>query len=740
MNDNNDATTRPSLLSHNYIRPQGERLLSSNNTVVADATTVAANNNNFSLLTTYQVFQQCSSWHPKYTDKPHPLISMLEWGKKKQPRGWARWHDAHLRDNRTKRDVKGQLTAEQNALLINMKKETDNYGNLTERAKNGAKKNTGINAMLQHAFAVGKSKVEKCISKFNERDGKVERKKRSDAGKTLTNSKKKRDQVVTPNNYFKKLKRKHHPGEVFTDAELNAAYANLSEADRLICAQGADGLKDQLNCIEGEVQRVMQHTNGCISWRRLAEQIAGGAKNVQPIGHHALARWVMGTEGFRYTETQTLPQCTTERTKRIRVKWAVAFHIFWEGARMVAQKVQVLYTNIDEKWFYSLVIRRHNKVVPFFGCAPVYHRIHHKNNTDKLLVICVVGFAPTNNDMRSGGIGYKILMTRCGGMVQAKKDSYMRVYNDDGTYSYPRIAENRLRTKGEDYFENWEICGSRSEKGGEKKFNLSKWVREEYTPALHSLAQKIEEETGKRVVIRDGWDNATPHVEMGLQTEIKERNDERGWLWKVQPPNSPLTNSCDAGLFPSLAKIVTAMQGLNNRGLYLSTEKLWELLQKGWDQYPVEKIARLFIHQTQIAAAILECNGGDDFVKQRNGLSYGVRKVTQPLMEDDENYTPNLATMEAPVRKVIGVKVCEVIEGVDVDKMKKLKYAVPNVDEYDISKYLDFDELQIIAGDFDDTDYDNFTDEQKERYNKFGKAFEDMSAIEYPTNTNYEQE
>ena len=288
----------------------------------------------------------------------------------------------------------------------------------------------------------------------------MERKNRSDAGKTLTNLKKKRDQVVTPQNYFKKFKRKHHPGEVFSDAELNAAYANLSEAHRLICAQGADGLKVQLDNIEGEVQRVMQHTNGCISWRRLAEQIAGGAKNVQPIGHHALARWVMGTEGFRYTETQTLPQCTTEQTK-----------------------------SCDQRW-----------------------------------------------------------MGQC----------------------------NTAR--------------------------------------------------------------------------------------------------------------------------------------------------------------------GDHLVKERNGLSYGVRKVTQPLMEDDENYTPNLATMEAPVRKVIGVKVCEVIEGVDADKMKKLKYALPNVDDYDISKYLDFDELQIIAGDFDDTDYNNFTDEQKERYNQFGKAFEDMSAIEYPTKTNNEQQ
>ena len=76
----------------------------------------------------------------------------------------------------------------------------------------------------------------------------------------------------------------------------------------------------------------------------------------------------------------------------------------------------------------------------------------------------------------------------------------------------------------------------------------------------------------------------------------------------------------------------------------------------------------------------------------------------------------------------------ELIDGANVDSMKKLKYDLPNVDEYGIGEYLSFDELQIIAGDFGDTDYDNFTDEQKERYNKFGKAFEDMIATEYPDN------
>lgn len=72
---------------------------------------------------------------------------------------------------------------------------------------------------------------------------------------------------------------------------------------------------------------------------------------------------------------------------------------------------------------------------------------------------------------------------------------------------------------------------------------------------------------------------------------------------------------------------------------------------------------------------------------------------------------------------MFGVKVVEVIDGVDVDKVKQLKYPLP--------QYLDLDWLQIIVGDFGDTDYDNLL-KQKESNGKAGEAFRVLSAIEYP--------
>ena len=65
---------------------------------------------------------------------------------------------------------------------------------------------------------------------------------------------------------------------------------------------------------------------------------------------------------------------------------------------MIQTKVQVLLMHMDKKWFFSIVLRKFNKCVPELGCSPVWSRIHHKSSVEKVLVICVVGFLPTENN------------------------------------------------------------------------------------------------------------------------------------------------------------------------------------------------------------------------------------------------------------------------------------------------------------------------------------------------------
>ena len=158
----------------------------------------------------------------------------------------------------------------------------------------------------------------------------------------------------------------------------------------------------------------------------------------------------------------------------------------------------------------------------------------------------------------------------------------------------------------------------------------------------------------------------------------------------MQPANTPLSNVMDAAIFPALAKVGTALQGIMNGGRYLQCEKIWEVLEKAWNEYPEDKIARAFVHHAQVAAAMFEYNGGDDFVKERNGLSFGVRKVCRPYYGDNdtgEEDSLDLSSL-APrqLADVKGVVVEEIFDGVDIDNaaVKKLKYDLPDMQQYNI--------------------------------------------------------
>ena len=66
------------------------------------------------------------------------------------------------------------------------------------------------------------------------------------------------------------------------------------------CVHGADQLKGIMANIDGEMKRVMGQTNGNVSWARLAELVAGGENQIQPVSYRALRKEVMSRDDFRY--------------------------------------------------------------------------------------------------------------------------------------------------------------------------------------------------------------------------------------------------------------------------------------------------------------------------------------------------------------------------------------------------------------------------------------------------------
>ena len=108
----------------------------------------------------------------------------------------------------------------------------------------------------------------------------------------------------------------------------------------------------------------------------------------------------------------------------------------------------------------------------------------------KVFGIATSGFLPVDNDIEKGGRAVKVRMDRAGRMVAAKEDSYKRVYADDSKlYTYPKTAENKLRVKGQLYFQNMEITGSKEGTEKEPKMALLPYHRDILFPRLEEMAR-----------------------------------------------------------------------------------------------------------------------------------------------------------------------------------------------------------------------------------------------------------
>ena len=115
---------------------------------------------------------------------------------------------------------------------------------------------------------------------------------------------------------------------------------------------------------------------------------------------------------------------------------------------------------MDEKWFHVIRTRKNNKVLTSIGLEPAEYYAQHKSYIGKCMYVVVTAFAPHDNDFTKGGIVIPVACVRVGKEVEAKKDSFKRVYREDGTWHHPQIPANRLRKKYDKYFKSLEITGS----------------------------------------------------------------------------------------------------------------------------------------------------------------------------------------------------------------------------------------------------------------------------------------
>jgi hypothetical protein len=98
-------------------------------------------------------------------------------------------------------------------------------------------------------------------------------------------------------------------------------------------------------------------------------------------------------------------------------------------------------------------------------------------------------------------------------MMPAKQDSYKRVYKADGFFHYPKLHNNKLQQKGEEYFKSLDVTGNLN--GTEKcpKFSLVEdYFKTHKFPALDCLVATLDSnQPGVKHVVRYQMDGAGPH-------------------------------------------------------------------------------------------------------------------------------------------------------------------------------------------------------------------------------------
>ena len=137
-------------------------------------------------------------------------------------------------------------------------------------------------------------------------------------------------------------------------------------------------------------------------------------------------------------------------------------------------------------------------------------------------------------------------------MEKCTRTGYMRVYDDDGTYTCPKIDGNETKIAGRYYWENKTLCGTDNPKKGQ--FSLIHAYRDIIIPAMEEIARK-EGENGKyEVVFFEQEDCAGCHKSEEYVNWKNKEFFKRKWLRQNQSPQSPLFNVNDQFYFRKLSK------------------------------------------------------------------------------------------------------------------------------------------------------------------------------------------
>ena len=92
---------------------------------------------------------------------------------------------------------------------------------------------------------------------------------------------------------------------------------------------------------------------------------------------------------------------------------------------------------------------------------------------------------------------------------------------------------------------------------------------EEFSKLVSLVQQLNNQNPGYKHVVKYVKDSAGPNHCKASKANLQQNFEGRGLLWDYQPPNIPLTNVCNASIFPAMLKHASAEHGLSNGGRML---------------------------------------------------------------------------------------------------------------------------------------------------------------------------
>ena len=479
------------------------------------------------------------------------------------------------------------------------------------------------------AWGVSKWTANRIIGAYYDNGFVPNRKTRKDKGMTLINSEQKRKSTYTPLYIYKREQthKRYRSHTIRLNAvELKNEFESLDELEKKTYDNIANNFIQQGYSIHHNIIRALQKICGNMTYKAIANYLGG------TVTENTVAKHLKSLNGFSVAKARILPQLTRQAMQK-RLDFCESFFIFWKSAKCLKPDVKIIVTHMDEKWVHAVVARTNIKLIENYDVGKRYHYAHHKNYIDQVMFIVVNGFVPKDNNLLgNGGRSIKVSCVPVGDYEQAKRDSYKRVYDDEGRFTYPKIPENLERRKGQYYWKNKTLCGSNEP--GDDQFSLIRAYREFIIPEMEKIQLKESEGGRFRVVFMEQEDGAGCHTSAEYQKFKEDEFTNRNWLRLRQSPQSPLFNVNDLFYFRKISTEISAEQSMCFGTRVMKCDEILKVVDKVWKSTDdAVAISRGWMSHYQVIAAAYEMKGYNAYLKQNNGLDFGIRYNFYPNRE-----------------------------------------------------------------------------------------------------------